>query len=144
MRFLTGGKIDPVVKIREKISLTSAIESWMRRDIEGSLAWLKERPEMVRAILRKAKKREGWSSSTERRYRRVLVECFTKEKREEILQEMLNDENSSLDQLKMFTSGWWGRKDTLADIKELQISEELSERILAKLRVGSNWDNQDE
>lgn len=105
---------------------------WMARDFESALAWLVEHKDVVRELL--SKEYEDLDQSiAPKNLRAMMVACFTKEERENILRQFLKGEDYFIHPVGMF----WNvakRKEMQEELGELNISNELVGEIMAKIR----------
>ncbi|MDC0302692.1 hypothetical protein OAL23_00830 [bacterium] len=132
--FTTGWKYPDGLRFSIPASLAPAVVHWMGRDLDGGIAWLKIRPEVLKELF-SDHLHEVDGILTSKDMRRVLKECFSTKEREEILESLVaaNDDWLSGDHLRYFFDH--ETEQILSDtIDEVEIKDDLGDRIFSELR----------
>lgn len=133
-RFLIGDSAKRVITYKKEVSLGPTVSHWLGRDLEGGKAWLKPRPAMLREIFLDQRARLDQCISHESA-RALLVDCLNIEERGRLLHEMMDDTNI-FDPLDAIETSFSTRNEMLEHLGELEVEEEIVERIIEKLGGG--------
>lgn len=131
--FLTGGRFSEGLLYKTPASLAPAVVYWMERDLDGGLAWLKNRPETINDLFFGGGLRLSELLGP-KDWRKILKNCLSKEKREEFLEALISaDDIFSPDRTRDFF-GYQTERALSDAIDELEVNDELGDRIFSKLR----------
>ncbi|MDA7908247.1 hypothetical protein N9B19_05145 [Akkermansiaceae bacterium] len=131
--FLTGGRFPEGLLYKTPASLAPAVVYWMERDLDGGLAWLKNRLETINDLFFGGGLRLSELLGP-KDWRKILKNCLSKEEREEFLEALISADDIFSPDRTRDSFGFQTERALSDAIDELKVNDELGDRIFSKLR----------